>query len=140
MRKCYLTVYGQKPPPEDYPTVLNTIGDHLRKVRMDRGLLQKVAAKQIGITASCLVNWELNHNQPHIQHWPDILKFLGYYPEEDDGSLGYMIRKYRRYEGVAQKVVANRIGVDEYTLWRIERKSGKQPSIQRIIKRIENFS
>lgn len=115
------------------------MGDHLRKVRMDRGLPQPQAAKMLGITSNSLTTWELNQYQPQVKHWPNIIAWLGYYPEADDGSIGYQLRKYRRYEGIRQKILAKRIGVDEKTLWRIEMGPGKRPAQTKTLEKINKF-
>jgi len=49
---------ASKPLPEAYPKELKTLGDHLRKARLDKGLFQKDLAELIGVTEKSTVNWE----------------------------------------------------------------------------------
>jgi len=61
-----------------YPTNPVTIGDHIRKRRIDLGLLQREVADIIGVTESSVWNWE--HGVEPEQHYnPKIIKFLGYF-------------------------------------------------------------
>ena len=48
---------GRKLRP-GYPEDPGTIGDQLRKVRLDRGLRQNAAAREIGCSKASLTNWE----------------------------------------------------------------------------------
>jgi DNA-binding transcriptional regulator YiaG len=41
-----------------------TLGEHLRRVRLDRGLWQKQVAKEIGCSKASLTNWEKGHAEP----------------------------------------------------------------------------
>jgi len=67
----------EKQPLAGYPTNPVTIGDHIRKRRMDLGLLQREVAEIIGVTESSVWNWE--HGVEPEQHYnPKIIKFLGY--------------------------------------------------------------
>jgi hypothetical protein len=43
-----------KPKPNRYPNEISSLGDHLRKTRLDRGLLQGDVAKQIEVSNSRL--------------------------------------------------------------------------------------
>ena len=59
-----------------YPKDLKTIGDKLRKARLDKGMTQFEVAKIIGVTTDTITNWELNRNQPTIQYHPTIIFFI----------------------------------------------------------------
>jgi hypothetical protein len=48
----------QKQPFPSYPEHPLTIGEHIRKKRMDLGLLQREVAEIIGVTESSVWNWE----------------------------------------------------------------------------------
>ena len=75
---CSLTLKGPKPLPAQYPRELNTLGDHLRKHRLDLGLLQREIAEQIGVEESTITNWERQRTVPEIRYIPRIVEFLGY--------------------------------------------------------------
>jgi DNA-binding XRE family transcriptional regulator len=56
-----------------------TLGDHLRRRRLELGLYQKDVAIQIGVTASTIWNWE--HGWTIDKRFvPLIVDFLGYRP------------------------------------------------------------
>ena len=136
---CDLTLIAQKRPPAAYPKVLETVGDHIRKARLDRGLSQPELARIMNITVASLTNWEVHHKIPTVNMWPRIISFLGYYPEEDDGSLRFQLVKYRRSTGLRRTEAAELIGIDEQTLGRIENEAGKNPPFAKTVKKIEEF-
>jgi len=49
-------------PAKGYPANPNTIGEHIRKRRMDLGLMQKEVVKIIGVSESTIWNWEHGWN------------------------------------------------------------------------------
>ena len=112
---------GQKPPPAGYPTEVRTLGDHLRKRRLDLGLRQKDVAKRLKVNKDTIRNWELGRATPAVWQWPGIIRLLGYVPFGTDGGLPERLKAYRRIRGVSQKNLAGLIGVDESTLWHWER-------------------
>jgi len=74
---CHVTLRGQKPLPKGYPRALCTIGDHLRKRRLDLGLLQREVAERLGVNEATVTNWELNRTSPALWFLPAIVRFLG---------------------------------------------------------------
>src|SRR5580704_16624127 len=62
------------------PTVLNTVGDHIRRRRLSLKLLQKEVAAQLGVAKASVVNWEVNASNPGFEFMPEIIRFLGYNP------------------------------------------------------------
>jgi DNA-binding XRE family transcriptional regulator len=75
-----MTLKAQKPLNSAYPLELRTLGDHIRKRRLDLKLFQKEVARLIGVDEVTIWNWENNKVKP--THWrlPKIIKFLGYVP------------------------------------------------------------
>lgn len=65
---------------------LKTLGDHIRKRRLELGF-QKDAAKQIGVDEATIFNWESNETTPTIRHIPRVIEFLGYNPLPPPESL-----------------------------------------------------
>ena len=104
-----------------YPTEIKTLGDHIRKRRLDLGLFQKQVAKFIGVTTSTVTNWEKNRNKPECKHYPKITDFLGYCPYEQLESIGERLRRNRFYLGKTQAEMAEMLNVDPTTLSRWER-------------------
>lgn len=64
---------SQKPHPKGYPSQLESIGDHLRKVRMDQGLSQRQVAILMGVPEQRVYKWENNLNKPKIRYGPQII-------------------------------------------------------------------
>ncbi|MBI2401928.1 MAG: helix-turn-helix transcriptional regulator [Gemmatimonadetes bacterium] len=77
---------GQKPPPPGYPRQLRTVGDDIRKRRLDSGLLQREVAGILGVTVDTVRNWEVGRNRPSQRQWPRIIEFLGYVPSGATGD------------------------------------------------------
>ena len=123
---CYIQLTGLKSLPPFYPKQLITLGDHLRKHRLDLGLLQKDVAKKIGVNKSTITNWELNHNFPELRFIPAIIEFLGYWPYDTSGdNLGQQIVAKRTKLGLSQKELALLLEVDPSTLGRWEQGRGQ---------------
>ena len=119
---CHFQLTCQKPSSLPYPAQLSTLGDHLRKRRLDLDLLQREVAERMGVTASTIWNWEANHSSPQLRFIPRILAFLDYAPyDTQSGSIGDEIVAYRRALGISQKELAHRLGVDPSTLRKWER-------------------
>lgn len=137
--KCEITLIAPKPTLKAYPERLLTVGDHIRKIRLDRDLSQTEVAKKLGITSDSLVNWELGHTEPHIRFWPKILQYLGYYPFPDEGTLQYKITRYRRYHGIQKSELARRIGLDPATIKRVENTKGGGSQNKSTTKKLNDF-
>ena len=123
---CHITLKGQKPPPKAYPQELKTLGDHLRKRRLDLKLLQRQVALTLGVEEATIWNWENNYSSPKLHYIPRIIQFLGYVPFNNQAkTLGERIVNYRRLSGITQKELAKSLGVAPTTLARWERNKGK---------------
>jgi transcriptional regulator with XRE-family HTH domain len=115
---CHVTLSVSKPKNPSYPAELNTIGDHLRKRRLDLGLLQKEVAKHIGVTTCTIQYWETYRVSPSIRFIPLINEFLGYDPlaNEHPRSLAEQLRAHRRRLGVSHKRMAALLGIDQSSI------------------------
>ena len=81
-----------------------TLGDHLRKRRLDLGLLQKDVAQRLGVNIDTVTNWELNRTEPALRFIARIIRFLGRMPfDATRGSLPERLRGYRQIFGLPQK-------------------------------------
>ena len=49
---------------KDYPENPKTFGEHLRKAKIDTGLLMKDLTKQIGVNENSITNWEARGRIP----------------------------------------------------------------------------
>jgi len=113
---CHAELRAPKPKPERYPKEINTLGDHIRKRRLDLGLLQKQVADQIGVYMATISGWEGNATPPAIRYIPAIIQFLGYDPLPPTSTLPERLVIARRGLGLSQLKMAERLGVDETTL------------------------
>ena len=75
---CQITLKGKRPLAKAYPKILKTLGDHLRKKRLDLKLLQKDVARIIGVTESTIWNWE-HGTDPEKRYMKRINGFLSDY-------------------------------------------------------------
>ena len=117
---CSITLTAQK--PTKLPRILNTIGDHIKKRRLELGLYQRQVAKVIGVDECTITNWEMNRTRPTLRTIPTIIEFLGYDPiSTETTTLGEVPLRYRKSRGVNQKELAKQIGIDPTTLGRVER-------------------
>jgi transcriptional regulator with XRE-family HTH domain len=107
-----------KPKGDKYPRQLLTIGDHIRKRRMDLGLLQSDVSKIIGTKSIDAVrNWELGKEQPQIHHMPEVIKFLGYIPIQISLiTLGDRIKTFRILKGLGHKAMGEQLNVNGSTI------------------------
>lgn len=102
---------------EDDP---QTIGEHLRKKRIENKLLQREVAVQLNVSEDTLTYWENERNLPQIHHYPAIISFLGYYPFEHDVlSISGKLKQIRHCLGLnfRQCAAMLQVSVDAATRW-----------------------
>jgi transcriptional regulator with XRE-family HTH domain len=68
---------GKRPKDKAYPKAVKTLGDAIRKCRLDLGLHQNEVAKIIGCDKTSVLNWEKGHNTPAKNKTSGIRRFLG---------------------------------------------------------------
>ncbi|MDD3926411.1 MAG: helix-turn-helix transcriptional regulator [bacterium] len=137
---CKVELKASKPLPEAYPKRLDTIGDHIRKKRLEMKLMQSQVAEIIGVTENSITNWEKHRTTPAFWHLPKIIEFLGYVPDTitksiSGMSLGEKIVAYRKIAGISQLSLARQLGVDPCTLSKWEKNMSIPP--KRFLKAIE---
>lgn len=132
---CHWTLTA--PKPTAYPKELRTVGDHLKKRRLDLGLFQKDVALQLGVNESTILNWENNTCAPAIRMLPRIIDFLGYDPYLAPQSLGEQLLAKRRHLGLSRKRMAAKLAVDAGTLAAWE--SGKRRLTGKRLHIVEKF-
>lgn len=103
------------------PEKLETIGDHLLRRRLTLKLIQRQAAKQLGVNVATIVNWENSLKKPKVKYMPAIIRFLGYNPLPPPKGWADRLVQARVAIGLTQKGAAGRIGVEQCTLARWER-------------------
>jgi transcriptional regulator with XRE-family HTH domain len=136
---CYFSLSAKRPLNSPYPKKkLVTLGDHIRKRRLDLGLFQKDVAVAIGVDTTTVYNWEKGHSEPELRFIPRIFGFLGYEPQlPKPSTLGEKILQYRCLKGISQKDLAKRIGIDPTTLSRLERSRGS--CLQSVLRKVSDF-
>jgi transcriptional regulator with XRE-family HTH domain len=123
-----MTLKAKRPFSKAYPQSLKTLGDHLRKRRLELKLLQKEVAQKLGVDEASVHNWERGHTIPSLSVIPRIIEFLKYVPfEMPAGSFGEKIKAYCQILGLSRKALARQLKIDPATLARWERGTGRPP-------------
>ena len=99
-----------------YPETPRTLGEHLRKVRLDRRLDQRKVAQVIGCSKASLLNWEKGRAEPEVRFLPAILAVIGYDPRPAAKTFAEEVRREREGRGLSQEAFARLIGVDPSTV------------------------
>ena len=81
---CKALLRAPKPPPPGYPSDPTTLGEHIRKRRLDLGLTQKELAGLLGVDEWTVINWEVRGRKPAVGSMPVVVKFLGHLPDGAD--------------------------------------------------------
>jgi transcriptional regulator with XRE-family HTH domain len=126
-----VTLKCLKPKETDFQP--QTLGEHIRKRRLELGLTQKDAARQLGCCWSALLNWEKGKRQPGIASIPAIIAFLDGDPFPQPTSLSEQLAAVRRRMGWSIKQTADRLGVDPGTWGRWEKTGIPWRRHQRIV-------
>jgi len=134
---CHAALTTPKPKPPSYPNALSTLGDHLRKKRLDLRLLQEQVAEQIGVDVTTITNWESNKTAPALRYFPNIIRFLGYSPFPAGDSLPEKPTTARKALGLSRRKLAERLGVNPCTLAGWE--TGRNKPTRRAVGIIEAF-
>ena len=112
----HLTISAPHPQKPGYPKSLVTIGDHIRKRRLDLGLFQRDAAAQIGVDTTSILNWETRGIKPEVHHHARIITFLGYNPLPEPKGLPARLIWARSIRGMSRVTCAHLLGIDPTTL------------------------
>src|SRR5262249_6297861 len=94
-----------------------TIGEHIKKRRLELGLTQKAVARTLKVSQFSVINWERGDFQPsNVSTLHRIVKFLGYDPLPAGDSIPDLLRTKRRQMGWGQRELADHLGVDRCTV------------------------
>lgn len=75
------------------------IGSRIRKYREERKISRSELARTLGLTVSCISNWELGQNDPAADHLGDLCRALQVSPSDllgiqlIDGEMSEQERK-----------------------------------------------
>ena len=98
-------------------------------------MLIKDVIAELKIERETLRGWELNLFEPHVSHYPLIMRFLGYNPIQfDTDSLAGKIKSYRYKNGLTQKQFGELLQTDAAVVWQWE--SNGRPPLEKTKKRI----
>ena len=116
---------------KSYPHKVLTLGDAIRKRRMDLSLRQKDVAEIIRCDQDTITNWENGRRSPTISHTAKIAEFLEYNPFPEGTNLAERLVNYRKTRGLPQKELARQLAIDSSTLartdnWDIARSRGRE--------------
>lgn len=95
-----------------YPEAPKTLGEHLRKRRLDLRRTQEQTAAHFGISPTAYHGWEADRNTPNIAKWPEVVRFLGYDPSPIPTNFGEAVSAIRQSLGLDKRKFAARLGVD----------------------------
>lgn len=131
-----------KPKHFRYPKEILTVGDELRKERLDRGLTQHEVSKMVGANKNFANDTELGRHQNPILTLHRTYRFLGYIPKTlnvDETTLQGRLYTHRIRNGYTLKVVAQKVGLDRTTIGAFEKgREYKDETYQRIKVYIDN--
>jgi transcriptional regulator with XRE-family HTH domain len=128
---------ARRPPNSKYPKQLNSLGDHIRKRRLDLALHQKQVAEKIGVDEDTIYRWESNESKPQIKFFPAIIEFLGYSPFIIANSPAVSLLLYRQLHGLSQRRLAKRVGTDPKAIGLSER--GRRPLSKKLRKLLDSY-
>jgi transcriptional regulator with XRE-family HTH domain len=118
---CGLKLIAPKPLDPAYPREIKDLGDHVRRHRLEAGLIQREAARLIGISKKTIEGWETKRMNPGLRALPGIVVFLRYDPTAVEGRpLGPRLRAARRSRGLSIRELAEKLRVDPTTIWKWE--------------------
>lgn len=126
---------AKKPKIQEYSDNPETIGEHIRKKRIETGLLQKYVALLLNVSEDCVTYWENGRSLPQIHHYPRIISFLGYYPlDHETESFAGKLLQIRHCKGLSRNECAALMSVSEDAVRRWEQGTPiSNPTYQRRI-------
>jgi DNA-binding transcriptional regulator YiaG len=71
-----------------YPKDPKTLGEHIRKARMDRHLMVKELAERVGVVPETVINWEKRNLKPTRRHSERLQAVLGLEGEATTSDRG----------------------------------------------------
>jgi transcriptional regulator with XRE-family HTH domain len=110
--------------PSGYPREVRTLGDHVRRRRLELGLTQRILAEQWTVCSGSVAAWELGRTKPGIRHMAKIVAFLEGDPVDHPNTLAGRLLAIRRRLGLTQADLAARLGQDEKQICRWETGQG----------------
>ena len=88
-----------------------TLGDHLRRRRIELGLYQKDVATKLRVTTSTVWNWE-HTGSVDLRYIPRVIEFLGYNPISQPEDLLERLSWYKQVNGLSLERLGVEMGRD----------------------------
>ena len=114
------------PKPTGIDADPQTLGEHVKCMRLRRGLTQQAVGALLGVSAGTVLNWEKGETEPPIASMPAIIQFLGYDPFPKPESLTERMHALRRTMGWTIKEAAEHLHVDP-SAWGTWERTGHIP-------------
>lgn len=127
-----------KPHLVSYPQNPITLGEHIRRRRMDLNMSQASVARSLGIVEDCITYWENHRSEPKVSYYPRILMFLGYSPWQfDTSTLQGRLKEYRYRHGLSYKKFGTIFGMDAGHIRKLE--EGSTVPFRKTIAKLEQL-
>lgn len=107
------------PDVQGVPHQLRTIGDHVRKRRVELGLRQKDVGDLVGAAKPTVAGWEARGMRPRPDVLARVVELLGYTPNaaRSPEDLVKQLKTVRRHFRLPPAVAAEMIGVSVGAVW-----------------------
>jgi transcriptional regulator with XRE-family HTH domain len=92
-----------------------TLGEHLRKRRLDLRQTQKQVAAGFHICPEAYSTWETGRHAPEVHLWPEIISFLGYDPTPPPRDFDQALTMLQMRHGLRRDQLAVRLGIERKT-------------------------
>lgn len=113
-----------------------TLGEHLRRRRIELGMYQKGVAARLDVTTSTVWNWE-NRGSVDLRFIPRVIEFLGYNPIPQPEDLLERLAWYKQVNGLTLEQLGVEMGRDPEQL--ADWLSGRHKPFWRNLEKIELF-
>lgn len=106
----------KKPYGQGYPTHPKTLGDYMRRRRMELRMLQKDVASFVGVSEDTITFWENNRTDPTAKYVSKIIQFIGIVPPIFPNTFAGQVKAYRYVRGMTHAQLGSLIGVNGSTV------------------------
>jgi DNA-binding XRE family transcriptional regulator len=113
-----------------------TLGGHIRKRRLDLGLLQIEVVAMIGVSENTVWNWE-HGTEKELKHIPTIIAFLGHVLRKCPGDTLGRLAHFKKIKGLSFKRFGPLMGRDPKQL--PDRLSGRKAPIEKDCQKLQAF-
>ncbi|MBS1683240.1 MAG: helix-turn-helix domain-containing protein [Bacteroidetes bacterium] len=131
-----LEVVVKRPYGTGYPTDPKTLGDYLRRRRMELRLFQKDVAAIVGVSTDIVTLWENNQSDPTAKFVAKIIQFIGELPPIFPDTFAGRVKAYRYRHGLTHAQMGKLVGVDGSTIGAWEAGYLPKPENDSAVKRV----